>query len=327
LDTSFSSYIEIKEWKDEQLKNHLQNTHTLNEFHDFIIKNVIILAKKKTGVPTCDYVFFLTGSGGRIEQGLYSDQDHGIVYIENTEVAKEYFLQLGKEISDGLNQVGYPYCEGNVMSSNPLWCISLDGWKRQLGNWMDKASWTSIRNLQIFYDARTIMGEDQLVTELKSLIHDYVKKNPLLLKRLMENVEHFKNTIGPFGQILIEEKGKYHGCIDLKYSAFIPYVNAIRILSVKEAIHETSTENRMLSLLKNKPYASVLKDYYFSYKNLLQIRVNNMKEISSYVDAHYLNVTNLSKVEKTELKHILKNAKHLHQYVIALIEKGVKNGF
>ncbi|MGD6941417.1 DUF294 nucleotidyltransferase-like domain-containing protein [Cytobacillus gottheilii] len=321
METSFSSYRDIKSWKNKQVNQNLQNTDMLNKFHDHIIGNVARLAIKKIGEPPCHFAFFLTGSGGRFEQGLFSDQDHGIIYVEDTKEANIFFLHLGEEISIGLNEVGYPFCEGNVMSSNPLWCKSHQEWEKQLNHWMEEASWADIRNLQIFYDARALIGQNQLVEDLKSFIHEYSQEHPNLIKRVMENVQHFKNTIGPLGQLIVEEKGKYHGCIDLKYSAFIPFVNAIRILAVKEGILESPTEKRMLILLKDKQYASMLKEYYFAYKALLQIRVNRLIFVSSYEDAHYLNVTELSKVERAELKHILKKAKQLHQYVIALIEK------
>ncbi|WP_080846980.1 DUF294 nucleotidyltransferase-like domain-containing protein [Cytobacillus gottheilii] len=321
METSFSSYLDIKSWKAKNVNQNMQNTDMLNKFHDRIIENVVMLTIEKIGEPPCNFAFFLTGSGGRFEQGLFSDQDHGIIYKEDTKEANMFFLRLGEEISFGLNEVGYPYCEGNVMSSNPLWCKSLQEWRFQLKDWMEEASWASIRNLQIFYDARSLIGEEQLVEELKTFIHEYGQKHSYLVKRVMENVQHFKNSIGPLGQIIVEEKGKYHGCIDLKYSAFIPFVNAIRILAVKEGIQVTSTEARMLALLKDKQYASELKDSYFAYKALLQIRVNRMKDVTSYEDAHYLNVVGLSKIERAELKHILKQAKQLHQYVIALIEK------
>ena len=68
-----------------------------------------------------------------------------------------------------------------------LWCKSLDGWKQQLQEWMKEASWESVRNLQIFYDARTIKGDEYLIRDLKDVFYEYQKQHPSLLKRFMEH--------------------------------------------------------------------------------------------------------------------------------------------
>lgn len=318
------TYEAIKEWKEENINNHLSDTISLNSFHDTVMLNVFEIAVARLGIekPPCDFCWFIAGSGGRNEQGLISDQDHGIVYQTFTDENKDYFLGLGKEISYGLSVVGYPYCKGNIMSSNPLWCQSLDEWKRQLNGWMDDGSWESIRNLQIFFDSRSLYGEGRYVEELKACIFDYQKKNPFLLKRLMENVMHLKKAISPLGYILVSQKGDHAGSIDLKYSAFIPYVNAIRILSIKEGITETSTYDRMKSLQSISPYTKILETASMNFRKLLQYRLS-LSQVAVYEDTHFLNVKELNQVQKKEIKKILKDGENLHHFVINLIKKGV----
>ncbi|HWO96628.1 MAG TPA: DUF294 nucleotidyltransferase-like domain-containing protein [Bacillus sp. (in: firmicutes)] len=320
----YTSYESIKKWKDEHILQYQSNTHLLNQFHDKVIKKAfdLSIARLNRGNPPCEYSWFITGSGGRFEQGLISDQDHGIVLEGETDEMKEYFQALGEELSCGLNIIGYPYCEGNVMSSNPLWCKSLEGWEQQLLEWMEEESWESIRYLQIFYDARGIKGEGQLISRLKAFIYDFQKENPALLKRFMENVMHLKRAIGPLGQILVEEKGAHEGSIDLKHAAFLPYVNAIRLLAIKEGIVETSTLDRIDRLLE-KGYGLELKNYKTNFSTLLDYRASLLSQVKTYEDTHYLNIKNLSRVEKREIKQILKDGKRLHQYVQRMIEKGV----
>ncbi|MDQ0245560.1 CBS domain-containing protein [Bacillus fengqiuensis] len=318
------SYESIKKWKDEHISRYQSNTHLLNQFHDTVMKKVFDLSivRLKKGNPPSKYSWFITGSGGRFEQGLISDQDHGIVFEGTANETEEYFRAMGEELSYGLNIVGYPFCEGNVMSSNPLWCQSLEGWENQLLKWMKEESWESIRYLQIFYDARSVKGEERLVSRLKSFIHDFQKEHPALLKRFMENVMHLKKAIGPLGQILVEDKGVHEGSIDLKHAAFLPYVNAIRLLAIKEGIVETSTLDRMDRLMA-KGYEMELMNYKSNFVALLDYRVSLFSQVKTYDDTHYLNIKNLSKVEKREIKQILKDGKKLHQYVQGMIEKGV----
>lgn len=325
--STLETYEAIKEWKEQNMHQCLSDTISLNSFHDAVMVNVFEIAVARLGMekPPCRFCWFIAGSGGRNEQGVISDQDHGIIYQIASNENEEYFLKLGTEISYGLSIVGYPYCKGNIMSSNPLWCKSLDEWKRQLFNWMDEGSWESIRNLQIFFDSRCLYGEAQFVQELKQFIFDYQAKNPYLLKRLMENVLHIKKAISPLGQLLVNTTGEHSGSIDLKYSAFIPYVNAIRILSIKEQIAETSTEQRLNKLSGMPNYQKVLETAPANFKRLLEYRLS-LARVKEYEDTHYLHVNELSREQKKEIKRILKDGENLHSFVINLIKKGVKYG-
>jgi CBS domain-containing protein len=319
----FNSYEGIKQWKDENIFGHISDMKSLNEFHDKVLNSVFTLSVKRLdkGTPPCKYSWFITGSGGRFEQGLISDQDHGIIFETHTDENAAYFSALGSELSYGLNAVGYPYCQGNVMSSNPIWCKSVNDWKNQLLAWMKASSWESIRYLQIFYDARTLKGKESFVPILKSFIYDYQKEHPYLLKRLMENILHIKNAIGPLGQLLVEEHGDHQGSIDLKYSAFLPYVNAVRLLAIKEGVQETSTLKRMSHLMRFSGYGTELEEYKKNFELLLKYRLF-LFDVESYKETHFLSIKSLSKEEKKIIKKVLKDGKKLHQFVCGIIEKG-----
>ncbi|MGJ7919168.1 DUF294 nucleotidyltransferase-like domain-containing protein [Neobacillus sp. LXY-4] len=320
----FHSYESIRRWKDEQISHYHSDNTTLNHFHDKVMQKVYALAltRLNKGAPPCSFSWFITGSGGRFEQGLISDQDHGIVYELSNNQSDEYFIALGKELSFGLNIVGYPYCEGNVMSSNPLWCKSLEQWRLQILQWMEEGSFQTIRNLQIFFDARILIGNSSLIQSLKTFIFEYQQTNPNLIKRLMENVMHIKNAVGPLGQIIVEEKGLHAGEIDLKYSAFLPYVNAIRLLAIKEGISETSTLNRLDELINQRGYNEDFVVYKANFLQLLKFRLSLFDTKDSYDDIHFLDLKQLSREEKKEIKRILKDGKKLHQNVNRIIEKG-----
>ena len=321
------TFESIKQWKDEQMNHFLHDTIALNHLHDQIMIKVFEVAKRNIDLqePPCRYAWFITGSGGRLEQGVISDQDHGIVYEISNEQNDYYFKQLGKELADGLHVVGYPYCQGKIMSSNPVWCKSLTDWEQQLEHWMQDEGWEFIRQLQIFIDARVLHGEQQLIHQLKTFFFHYVQYHPKLLKRFMLNVQHIKNGIGLLGQILVERYGIYEGCIDLKYAAFLPYVNAVRLLSIKEGIFETSTLHRMEKLKQLDDYSTMLRDSEENFINLLKYRLS-LSKAENYTDTHYLKVEQLSKNERKELKQILKDGKQFHEQVLAYIKKGVEHG-
>lgn len=321
------TFESIKQWKDEQINRFLHDTIALNHFHDQVMTKVFEVAKRNIDLqePPCHFAWFITGSGGRLEQGVISDQDHGIIYEVSNEQNDYYFKQLGNELADGLHVVGYPYCQGKIMSSNPVWCKSLTDWEQQLKHWMQDEGWESIRQLQIFIDARVLQGEQALIHELKTFFFHYVQLHPKLLNRFMLNVQHIKNGIGVLGQILVERYGIYEGCVDLKYAAFLPYVNAVRLLSIKEGVFETSTLNRMEKLKQLDDYSTMLHHSESNFINLLKYRLS-LSKAENYEDTHYLKVDTLSKNERKELKQILKDGKQFHEQVLAYIKKGVEHG-
>ncbi|URT72284.1 DUF294 nucleotidyltransferase-like domain-containing protein [Cytobacillus firmus] len=325
MESTFNSYQSLKKWKEEQILKYRSDVSALNDFHDIIMKAVIRMALERTKKierpSSWKFAWFTMGSSGRREQGFLSDQDHGLVFESGAAEAEKYFLELGEEVSKGLQAVGYPFCEGNVMSSNPLWCKSLSEWKEQIHAWMQEESLQTIRNLHIFYDSRVLAGEEEYIAELKSFIHVNLQKSPHLLTRMVETSMHLKKSVGPFGQLLAEEKGSHQGELDLKYAAFIPYVNAVRILAVKEGILDTSTIARMNKIMNINGYGGLGK-YRNNFAVLLKWRLQSYRQTDAYDDTHYIQLKTLSISERNELKDILKDAKKLHQFVVRTIQKG-----
>ena len=321
-----TSLTELKICKDTLLRSNSTNNEELNRNHDEIMKKVFHYIIKKVvdefGNPPCDFVWFVTGSAGRKEQGILSDQDHGIIYERQDNTCLQYFLQLGQRLSDALNQVGYPYCEGKVMSNNPIWCKSVEEWKLQLLNWMEKDNWESIRYLQIFYDSRKIYGAPNYVLELRSIIHEYREINPNLIKRFMENVMRIKKGVGIFGQFFVERNGVHRGSVHLKHTMYLPYVNSIRLLAIKEGIQETSTIERIHALREDSKYKTFLQPYEQYFNRILEYRVNLFREARIYEDVHYLNISSLTKEERQEVKNLMRNGIKLYQQVKRQIEKG-----
>ncbi len=318
-------YSSLKKWRDEKWMEHQDSSQALNEFHDKMMKKVFHVALQKHietfGPVPCRYEWFVMGSGGRFEQAIISDQDHGLIYEEKSDETKRYFLSLGKELADGLNEVGYPYCDGNVMSSNPVWSKSIVEWEEQLSKWLTEESFESIRFLLIFYDARVLVGEETYCKKLRKLIHDYVKRNPHLLERLLENTQHVKKAVGFFHQFITESHGSHAGSIDLKQSGFFPYVNNVRLLAMKESLEATSTLTRLKELYSMSKYTEDLKWCREEFEKLLQYRLQyHNKTTENYDDIHYLNIKELSKDERKDMKHILLNGQKLQNYTQSVIK-------
>jgi CBS domain-containing protein len=317
-------YSEIKKVRDNEIEKQ-ETSNELNAFHDSLMNQVFESALKKVeekeGPPPCQYAWFVMGSAGRYEQAIISDQDHGLVYEEENEETKRYFINLGKELAFGLHEVGYPYCDGNVMSSNPVWCRSKTSWEEQLSRWLNEESFDSIRYLLIFYDARVLQGQKEYIFHLKKHIHDCNKKKPELLERFLENTIHVKKAVGFFHQFLPETHGTHAGSIDLKQSGFLPYVNAVRLLAMKESVDAASTLTRLEQLIGLPKYGQELEEYRNDFEKLLHYRLMYHKKMTeNYDDIHFLDVKELGKNERKDMKHILKNGQKLQDYTQSVIK-------
>jgi len=317
------TYSEIKEYRQQRMGLASKDHFELNRLHDELIKKAVEISidriKEELGDPPTSFCFFVMGSAGRFEQSVWSDQDHGIIFQEDSKLAQNYFLKLGKEIAQGLYIAGYPFCDGGVMAGNPLWCKSLNEWSIQLKNWINEPSWETIRHLLIFMDGRSLAGEDLFIKELKreacSLIH---KEH--LLARLLDNTMLLKKGVGLLGQFLTETHGPHSGLLNIKEKALYPYVNAVRILALKECITDSSTLSRLQKLSEASIPASKRLLYEKQFYQLLDFRLQ-FGDHSNYDSGHFLLVSKLSAHQKKAVKEVIKNGPHLYQFVRKLVEK------
>ncbi|TDQ37480.1 DUF294 nucleotidyltransferase-like domain-containing protein [Aureibacillus halotolerans] len=317
-------YEEIRIWRDEQLSEAAYHPAKLRELHDHVLTRTAEAAlgrfSRVYGEPPVAFNWFVMGSAGRMEQASASDQDHGIVFTE--EGHEEYFLGLGKELSDGLYELGYPYCEGKVMSSYPRWCKSEAGWFEQLEYWMNESAWETIRHLIIFMDGRTVLGDDTLLARSKGHVFKRVLQKQDVLCRMEENTRKRKKAMGVFDQLLPEDHGPHTGALQLKETALLPFINSVRLMAIEEALLETSTLDRLEQLSRRFPGNTDLPRWRTDYENLLALRLRLKEANSAYEDVHYVDVKSLGKEDKKQLKHLLKEAGRIHQQIHQKVRKG-----
>ncbi|TGB01958.1 DUF294 nucleotidyltransferase-like domain-containing protein [Halobacillus salinus] len=315
----FTTYEEIRAWREDTIRSVAEDPLQLNAFHDQLIYQTVQLAKGKVereqGEVPAPFAFFLMGSAGRYEQSFWSDQDHGLLFEGDHQA---YFLKMGEEISDGLAVVGYAYCEGNVMASNPLWCQSVDSFSNQVERWLMEPEWSSLRNFSIFFDSRVLVGEKQFLVHVKEKVFSYLNENTGLYARLVDNVQMIKKGVGIFGQLLPEQKGEHEGDINIKQTAYFPYVNALRMLALLRGVDDSSTLSRMAAMKERYPtVGSFEKDFL----GLLELRLRYQVQSDSYEGVHLLPVKQLSKGDKQQLKEAIKQGHKLFSTMKSIMKK------
>ncbi|MFD0958584.1 DUF294 nucleotidyltransferase-like domain-containing protein [Paenibacillus chungangensis] len=304
----------------------------LNALHDWVIGRAIALAEKELarkgrGAPPVPYAYVLFGSGGRKEQTWSSDQDSGIIYEHQDldwDTTQAYFLALGEEIVDTLSRAGYPPCEGKVLSSHSLWCKSVQQWRTTISYWCKDSSWEAVRYLLIMADGRSVYGEERLWSQLKECYLSAVQSYAKVPIRMLENTMRHKVLTGIFGQLLTDRYGEDAGNLDIKYGAYIPMVNAVRLLSIRAGIVETSTLERLLRLIERYEFTeSEGRSYLDAFRFFIQMRLMTKAHFADgyYISSGKLPRSVLAKEQERELRSFLKQGRRLQRFVNRLKDR------
>ena len=168
------------------------------------------------------------GSEGRFEQTLNTDQDNGIIFSPpdgtSADEVRQTLLPLAQRINDALDACGFPLCKGNIMASNPKWCLSLDEWKDTFADWIHRGDAPVLLNATIFFDFRPLFGKQELAHELRAWLNAKIKDNRLFLKHMVQNALGNRPPLGLVRDFVVDG-----GTLDLKLNGIAPFVDAARI--------------------------------------------------------------------------------------------------
>ena len=115
-------------------------TRMLTSVRDAATRRLIELAVEKLGPGPARFAFLAVGKHGREELTFSGDQESALVYGNDAgEGAGEYFVELGRLVTDWLLACGYPLGMGSAMAKNPRWCQPLSVW-RLLHDWIREAA-------------------------------------------------------------------------------------------------------------------------------------------------------------------------------------------
>jgi PAS domain S-box-containing protein len=272
---------------------------------DAITKRVIELAIEKAGSPPVEFAFISLGSEGREEQTLKTDQDNAIVFQgKSTKEVQEYFGELAENINKWLNDIGYDFCKGEVMASNPKWRQPVSKWKAYFRDWVENSDPENILDTCIFFDMRFIYGDKSLVDELTDEIKKSTESKAVFFNNLAQSVQRTK-------ALSFSEKQE---SLDLK-KAMLPVVGFARVYALKYKIKETNTVERLKGIMftdkLNKTFIQEIINAY-EYLLFLRFRFQTQKILSNENPDNLLPVEELTNMEKTSVKAALSEIAELY---------------
>ncbi|TXT26921.1 MAG: hypothetical protein FD134_303 [Gallionellaceae bacterium] len=226
-----------------------QLTQFISTFNDLLTARVIELecaASALCDTPLLAGVCWVAlGSEGRFEQTLNTDQDNALLFVAPegmaTEQARQQLLPMAERINAALAACGFPLCKGNMMASNPQWCLSLDEWKQLFSGWIMHGTPEALLHASIFFDFRALYGARHLADELRAWLARTAADNPLFLRQMAENALRNRPPLGVVRDFVV---GKEH-TLDLKVNGITPFVDAARIFSLAAGVAHTSTIQRL----------------------------------------------------------------------------------
>jgi CBS domain-containing protein len=280
---------------------------------DTILKKVMELTLQEMEPPPTSFAFIIMGSEGRSEQTLKTDQDNAIIFDDVSEAelpaVSKYFLELGQQVCKRLNQVGYSYCQGDIMAQNPNWCQPLNVWMKYFLKWIHASEPEDLLHSSIFFDFRCGYGDRHLVDSLRDHLFGVIRQWQGFLGFMVENAMYFKPPLGIFRNFVVESKGEHRDSLNLK-NAMTPIVDFARIYALRNGIHATNTLERlqqlhMKEILSQKQYEEIEKAYSF----LMQMRI--VRQLTATIEHNkppdnFINPKRMTRIEQTMLKEIFK---------------------
>ena len=226
-----------------------QLTQFISTFNDLLTVRIIELectATKFCATQLVDRLCWMAlGSEGRFEQTLSTDQDNALIFTVpdgmSADQVREQLLPMAKRINDTLALCGFPLCRGNVMASNPQWCLSLEEWRDIFLNWIMHGTPEALLHASIFFDFRSLYGAHALAEELRLWLARAAIDHPLFLRQMAENAMCNRPPLGLVRDFVLGKENT----LDLKLNGITPFVDAARIFSLAVGVTSTSTIQRL----------------------------------------------------------------------------------
>jgi len=212
---------------------------------DACTRRLLALAEEALGTPPLEYAWLAFGSQARLEQGLISDQDNGLLLAEAPDdAAADYFEALATRVCDGLDACGYIFCPGGVMAKGE-WRMDFSAWRRRFDGWIREPAPKSVMQSSIFFDMRAVAGSKELAERLHHEVLAQARDSEIFRRFLAAEALGHRPPVGLFRQFVQEHGGKQSRGLNLKKRGVIPIVDLARVRALEGALDVIHTEERI----------------------------------------------------------------------------------
>jgi CBS domain-containing protein len=292
-----------------------QLTFLISHLNDVLTSRLVILLAHQHRLDTDDFAWIALGSEGRSEQTIATDQDNALIYVDRGDAAlKDRYLSFAREVNEALDACGYPLCKGNIMASNPLLCLTQQEWRNRFAHWVEHGHPEDVLNAGIFFDFRSLVGNDQLLKVLRTEVTEMTATTPRFLKLMAEAA--LRNTV-PLNWLgsLDAKKIDNKQVIDLKMQGTAIVVEVARIYALAHRIEALNTQERLAALgrLTGVPKKEC-SAWIAAFQYLQTLRLSIQLDGGMIGDnPNALDVETLNAVDRTILKGSMARIRSLQQ--------------
>lgn len=296
----------------------------MTEINDALIVRVIELALQELEIeekklPDVSWSWWGLGSEGRGEQLLRTDQDNALIFAdvpeEKLEETRKAFLNLAEKVTTMLHQTGFAYCPGDMMASNPKWCLSLQEWKDQFSDWILTPTTQNILHCNIFFDYRSLYGDASLADEVGEHIYGTIEKKGIFLSLLAKNALQNPPPLTFFRNFVIEKDGEHKDAFNIKARAMMPLTDAARVLILGHKVSGVNnTFKRFEKLAELEPkYRELYEQAADAYEILIRYRA--LQGLRNGDTGKFLNPADLTKMQRLNLRNSFRPISELQEII------------
>lgn len=214
---------------------------------DAVTRRLIELEIERLGPPPVPFAWVATGSQGRGELTIGSDQDNAMLLDDRLDPALHgrYFEELACAVNDGLDACGYVRCPGQVMASNGRWRQPVAVWRGYLRDWVTRTDHQTVTLAANFLDMRTVWGEEGLRLALMQEVVPLAAEHTVFIAYLAAHALGNQPPLGFFRSLVLIRTGEHEGTVNLKTHGLLPVVDLARMFALASGVGSVGTLQRL----------------------------------------------------------------------------------
>jgi CBS domain-containing protein len=281
-------------------------TRHITDIADTATRRLLALAETELGAPPAPYLWLACGSQGRQEQTGVSDQDNCLILSDEvTEADMDYYRALARFVCDGLNTIGYVYCPGDMMATNPRWCQPLGVWRSYFRKWIAKPDNEAQMLASVMFDLRPIGGDESLFDGLQRETLKAAAANSIFTAHMVANSLKHQPPLGLLRGLATIRAGENRNRLDMKHNGVVPITDLGRIYALTGQLQAVNTRARIEAAIQvGALSASGGADLLDAYDLIATMRLDHQaKQVKAgKAPDNFLDPSELSDFERSHLR-------------------------
>jgi CBS domain-containing protein len=295
-----------------------QLTQFISALNDALTRRVLEINLHNHQFDGIEWAWLAFGSEGRDEQTFSTDQDNGIVFTcpdaSEIKALRKRLLAFALAVNQDLDRCGFPLCKGNIMASNPQWCLTLEEWKNQFSKWVRSPEPGALLNASIFFDFRSLFGNADLAEQMRRFLLAATGGNSLFLQAMARNALSVAPPLGTLRDFVTDLEPGHPGKIDLKKYGSRIFVDVARIYALATGVHNTNSVQRLRIAskrlaIRDEEVNAVLEALDFI--QLLRLRHQYLEDKPGVQGDNLIDPNELNELDRRVLKESFRQARKL----------------